>query len=204
MVGVAKHTRVISEEERKITAYHEAGHAIAAKVVDKTNIVHKISIVPRGRAGGFTMYLPEEDRMYMPKSEMMGKLIVMLAGRVAEQLMIGDISTGASDDLKRATALTRQMVMQYGMSDRLGPVTYDEGGEVFIGRDFGHAKPYSEKTAADIDEEVKHILTEQYKKTEELLTEYMTVLKRVGDKLLEVETIDSDMFEECFNNETKE
>lgn len=204
MLGVAKPSRVMSEQEKKITAYHEAGHAVAARVVDKTNIVHKISIVPRGRAGGFTMYLPEEDRMYMPKSEMLDKIIVMLAGRVAEQLVIGDISTGASDDLKRATSLARQMVMQFGMSEKIGPVTYDEGGEVFIGRDLGHAKAYSEKIAADIDEEVKHILTEQYRKTEELLQTYMSALMRVGGKLLEVETIDGDMFEECFNTEIKE
>ena len=142
--------------------------------------------------------------MYMPKTEILNKIIVMLAGRVAEQLIIGDISTGASDDIKRATSLARQMVMQYGMSDKIGPISYDEGGEVFIGRDFGHAKAYSEKIAADIDEEVKHILTEQYKKTEELLTEYMPILKRVGEKLLEVETIDSHMFEECFNKGIKE
>ena len=145
------------------------------------------------------MYLPEEDRMYMPKTEMMNKIIVMLAGRVAEQLTVGDISTGASDDLKRATSLARRMVTQYGMSDKVGPVTYDEGGEVFIGRDFGHAKAYSEKTAADIDEEVKHILTQQYKKTEELLKEHMNALMRMGGKLLDVETIDGEMFEECFD-----
>lgn len=205
MIGVAKPSRVMSELERKVTAYHEAGHAIAAKLVDKTTTIHKISIVPRGRAGGFTMYLPEEDKMYLPKSEMLNRIIVMLAGRVAEQLTIGDISTGASDDLKRATALARQMVTQFGMSDKIGPVAYDDGGEVFIGRDFGHAKSYSEKVASDIDEEVKHILTEQYKKTEELLNSNMSVLESVGKKLLEVETIDSDMFEECFNNtNTKE
>ena len=204
MLGVAKPSRVLSEQEKRITAYHEAGHAVAAKVVDKTSVVHKISIVPRGRAGGFTMYLPEEDKMYMPKTEMLNKIIVLLAGRVAEQLVIGDISTGASDDLKRATSLARQMVMQYGMSDAIGPITYDEGGEVFMGRDFGHTKSYSEKIAADIDEEVKHILTEQYKKTEELLNEYMPSLMRIGDKLLEVETLDEDMFEKCFNNKVEE
>lgn len=204
MLGVAKPSRVISELEKKITAYHEAGHAVAARVIDKTNKVHKISIVPRGRAGGFTMYLPDEDKMYMPRSEMLGRIVVMLAGRVAEQLVVGDISTGASDDLKRATSLARQMVMQYGMSDKIGPVTYDDGGEVFIGRDFGHAKAYSEKTAADIDEEVKHILTLQYKKTEELLTEYMPALMNVGKTLLEQETIDGDIFEECFNSAIKE
>ena len=199
MLGVAKPSRVISQKEKEITAYHEAGHAIAARVTEGRSVVHKISIVPRGRAGGFTMYLPEEDRMYMPKTEMMNKIIVMLAGRVAEQLTVGDISTGASDDLKRATSLARRMVTQYGMSDKIGPVTYDEGGEVFIGRDFGHAKAYSEKTAADIDEEVKHILTQQYKKTEELLKEHMNALMRVGGKLLDAETIDGEMFEECFD-----
>ena len=204
MLGVAKPSRVLSEQEKRITAYHEAGHAVAAKVVDKTSIVHKISIVPRGRAGGFTMYLPEEDKMYMPKAEMLNKIIVLLAGRVAEQLVIGDISTGASDDLKRATSLARQMVMQYGMSDAIGPIAYDEGGEVFMGRDFGHTKSYSEKIAADIDEEVKHILIEQYKKTEELLNEYMPSLMRIGDKLLEVETLDEDMFEKCFNKKVEE
>lgn len=197
MMGVAKPSRVMSDLEKKVTAYHEAGHALAAKITDPSTIIHKISIVPRGRAGGFTMYLPEEDKMYLPKSEMLNQITVMLAGRVAEQLIVGDISTGASDDLRRATALARKMVMQFGMSDNIGPVSYDEGGEVFIGRDFGHAKSYSEKTASDIDEEVKHILTEQYKKTEELLNENMDSLKAVGDLLLKEETIDSDMFEEC-------
>ena len=197
MMGTEKRSRIITEKEKKLTAFHEAGHAVLAKLVDKTSHIHKVSIIPRGRAGGYTMYVPDEDKMYTSKNEMLDRIIVMLGGRVAEELTMDDISTGASSDIQRATDIARQMVTKYGMSEAIGPVSYDDGGEVFIGRDFAHSKAYSEKTAADIDAEVKHIMTLQYQKTEQILTENMAVLTRVAEKLLEKETIDGQEFEEC-------
>ncbi|MCD8180398.1 MAG: ATP-dependent zinc metalloprotease FtsH, partial [Firmicutes bacterium] len=199
MMGSEKRSRVITDKEKKLTAFHEAGHAVLAKIVDKTSHIHRVSIIPRGRAGGYTMYIPDEDKMYTSKNEILDRIIIMLGGRVAEALTMDDISTGASNDIQRATDLARQMVTKYGMSESIGPVSYDDGGEVFIGRDFAHSKAYSEKTAADIDDEVKHILTLQYQKTEQILTENMEVLTRVANKLLEKETIDGIEFEECFN-----
>ena len=199
MMGTEKRSRIITEKEKKLTAFHEAGHAVLEKLVDKTSHIHKVSIIPSGRAGGYTMYVPDEDKMYTSKNEMLDRIIVMLGGRVAEELTMDDISTGASSDIQRATDIARQMVTKYGMSEAIGPVSYDDGGEVFIGRDFAHSKAYSEKTAADIDAEVKHIMTLQYRKTEQILTENMAVLTRVAEKLLEKETIDGQEFEECFN-----
>ncbi len=199
MMGTEKRSRIITDKEKRLTAYHEAGHAVLARLVDKTSHIHKVSIIPRGRAGGYTMYIPDEDKMYTSKNEMLDRIIVMLGGRVAEALVMDDISTGASSDIQRATDIARKMVTKYAMSEALGPVAYDEGEEVFIGRDFAHSKAYSEKTASDIDMEVKTILTRQYEKTEQILTDNMEILKRVAEKLLEKETIDGDEFEECFN-----
>ena len=144
------------------------------------------------------MYVPEEDKMYASRNEMLNQIMIMLGGRVAEKLTMDDISTGASNDIERATSLVRQMVKKYGMSDVIGPVSYDEGGEVFIGRDFSHSKNYSEKVAADIDSEVKRIMEEQFKATEDLLKAHMPALKAVAEKLLEKETINSDEFNSCF------
>ncbi|MDD6483216.1 MAG: ATP-dependent zinc metalloprotease FtsH [Clostridiales bacterium] len=204
MMGTEKKSKKITDEEKRLTAYHEAGHAVAARMIDKNAVIHKVSIVPRGRAGGFTMYLPDEDRMYVSKKEMYNKMVVMLAGRVAEQLTMDDISSGASNDIERATALARQMVKKFGMSEKIGPVSYANEEEVFIGRDFGHAKDYSEKVAADIDEEVKNILEAQYKRTQELLSEHLGELSRVAQKLLEKETIDFKEFEDCFSGKEEE
>ena len=198
MMGSEKKSRTLTENEKKLTAFHEAGHAVVAKIVDNKSDVHKISIVPRGRAGGFTMYVPDEDKMYVSRNEMYNQIMIMLGGRVAEKLTMDDISTGASNDIERATALARQMVKKYGMSDVIGPVSYDEGGEVFIGRDFSHSKNYSEKVAADIDNEVKKILEERFNATEELLSSHMEVLKAVTELLLEKETISGDEFDRCF------
>ena len=198
MMGSEKKSRIITDEEKKLTAYHEAGHAVAAKILDKNSNVHKVSIIPRGRAGGFTMYTPDEDKMYTSKKEMLNRIIIMLSGRVAEELTLDDISTGASSDLERATSLARKMITKYGMSTSLGPVSYDEGEEVFIGRDFGHAKNYSEKTAADIDEEIKQIVSTQYENAKELLTKYNRELAAVANLLLEKETIDENEFNKCF------
>lgn len=202
MMGSEKKSKIMSEEEKKLTAYHEAGHAIAARVVDTDQAVSTVSIVPRGRAGGFTMYLPESDnRMYMSRKEMLNSIVVMLGGRVAEALTMDDISTGASNDIQRATAVARDMVTKYGMSEKVGPVSYDDGSEVFLGRDFGHSKGYSERTAFEIDEEVKAILTSRYKETERILKEHMAQLVRTAELLLEKETISGEEFEKCFSGE---
>lgn len=199
MMGAEKKSKVMSDDEKKLTAYHEAGHAIAARVVDKTQSVSTVSIIPRGRAGGFTMYQPAADnKMYSSRREMLDRIIVMLGGRVAEALMLNDISTGASSDIQRATSLTREMVVKYGMSEKLGPISYDEGGEVFLGRDYGHAKNYSEDTAAEIDREIKAIITKQYAETERILEEYSVQLVKTAELLLEKETITGEEFEACF------
>ena len=200
MMGSEKRSRVLSDEEKRLTAYHEAGHAVAARAVDKTQSVTTVSIIPRGRAGGFTMYQPESDnRMYASRNEMLNRIIVMLGGRVAEAVVLDDISTGASNDIERATALARDMVLKYGMSEKIGPVSYDDGGEVFIGRDYGHAKSYSENTAAEVDSEIKNIIMKQYAETEKIIKENRDVLERVAEALLEKETITGEEFEACFN-----
>lgn len=197
MMGSEKKSRVITEKEKRLTAYHEAGHAIAARVVDTDTPVQKVTIIPRGMAGGFTMYLPE-DKMYQSKQEMLDMIVISLGGRVAEQLVLDDISTGASNDLEKATSIARHMVTRYGMSEVIGPVSYNENDEVFIGRDFGHAKAYSERVASDIDAEVKSIISAQYERTEMLLKEHMPALEALAQRLLEKETIDGEEFEECF------
>ena len=201
MMGAEKKSRIITENERRLTAYHEAGHAVLTKLVGKNSTVHKVSIIPRGRAGGFTMSTPDEDNIYASKNEMLDQIIIMLAGRAAEELTMDDISTGASNDIERATNIARQMVKKYGMSDIIGPVSYDEGGEVFIGRDFGHSKNYSEKTAAEIDDEVRNILIKQYNRTTELLEGYMDILKKLAELLLEKETVNGSEFESLFETE---
>ncbi len=199
MMGSEKKSRIITPQEKNLTAYHEAGHALAAKLLDKTAKIHKVSIIPRGRAGGFTMYTPDNDKMCVSKNEMLNQISIMLAGRIAEEIVLDDITTGASNDLERATALARKMVIKYGMSDLLGPISYDEGEEVFIGRDFGHAKNYSEKVAADIDAEVKNIIDTQYGFTKNLLNNNMNYLEKIAKMLLEKETIDESEFNECFD-----
>lgn len=201
MMGAEKKSRIITENEHRLTAYHEAGHAVLTKLVGKNSTVHKVSIIPRGRAGGFTMSTPDEDNMYASKNEMLDQIIIMLAGRAAEELTMDDISTGASNDIERATNIARQMVKKYGMSDIIGPVSYDEGGEVFIGRDFGHSKNYSEKTAAEIDDEVRNILIKQYNRTKELLEGHMDILKKLAELLLEKETVNGSEFESLFETE---
>ncbi len=199
MIGAESRSRIINDKEKKLTAYHEAGHAVITRLVSGDTHVHKVSIMPRGRAGGFTLSVPEEDKQYTSKNEMLTRIMELLGGRAAEDLTLDDISTGASNDLQRATEIARQMVVKYGMSELLGPVSYDDGGEVFIGRDFAQSKAYSEKTAADIDGEVKKILTQQYSKTKQILTDNMAVLNCVAKKLIDKETIDNSEFEECFN-----
>lgn len=202
LAGPEKKSMVVSEAERKLTAYHEAGHALAARLTPGTDPVHMVTIVPRGMAGGFTAYIPEEDRNYTTKKQMENKLISLLGGRVAEALVLGDISTGAQNDIERATKIARSMVTHYGMSDKLGPMTYGtDEDEVFVGRDFGRARNYSEDVAAAIDKEMRNLIDIAYNKTEKLLSDNMEILHRIAKALLEKETIDAREFEALFRGE---
>ena len=170
IAGTAKKSRVISEPERKLTAYHEAGHAIVARTLPNTDPVHQITIIPRGSAGGFTMILPKEDNYYGTKTKMTEQIVHLLGGRVAEKLTLDDISTGASNDIMRATELARDMVTKYGFSEKLGPVCYGQTDEVFLGNDYHSRKNYSEEVAAEIDEEVRRIVEEGFAEAERILT----------------------------------
>ena len=199
-MGPEKKSRVRSEKENKLVAYHEAGHAVVSKFLPTQDPVHQISIVPRGMAGGYTMYKPTEDKSFMSKSEMLENIISLLGGRVAEALILDYISTGASNDIERATKIARAMVTKYGMSDRVGAVMY--GGdqeEVFLGRDFAHSKEYSEETAGIIDEEVKKIIDNAYASAENILRSNVDKLHAVAAVLLEKEKIDGDEFDAIFN-----
>lgn len=199
IAGPEKRSKVISEAEKKLTAYHEAGHAVVAKLSSSKDPVHMITIIPRGGAGGFTMYLPEEDRHYASKTEMEENIVRLLGGRVAEKLVLNDISTGASNDIERATKIARAMVTTYGMSDELGPMAYGTSDdEIFLGRDFNKMRNYSEEVAAKIDKEMRRIIDSAYHKTETLLTENMEKLERVAQALLEKETISGKEFDALF------
>ena len=200
MAGPEKKSRKPNEKDRKLTAYHEAGHAVVTKLLPTQDPVHQISIIPRGRMGGYTMSLPSEDKMGMSKIEMLEEIVVLLGGRVAEKLVLDDISTGASNDIERATKLARSMVTKYGMSDKLGPMCFgSDQDEVFIGKDFGHTRNYSEKVAAEIDQEMKVFIDGGYEKCEKLLTENMDVLHKVAERLLEKEKIEGDEFLAIYN-----
>lgn len=204
IAGPEKKTRVITEHERKLTAYHEAGHAIATRLLPTQDPVHQISIIPRGRAGGYTLSLPEKDKFYASKKEMMDNIVTLLGGRVAETLTMDDISTGASNDIERATSIAKNMVVKYGMSDKLGPMTFGSGNsEIFIGRDYSRTQDYSEHVAAEIDDEIKKIIDDAYERCKKLLSENMDKLEIVAKELLEKETIDADRFEELFTGEVK-
>jgi len=198
MMGTEKKSRIITDKEKKLTAYHEAGHALLTKLTNPNAKVHQVSIIPRGRAGGYTMHSPEDDKYYSSKKEMLNDIIILLGGRVAEALKLDDISTGASNDLQRATAIARSMVTQYGMSEALGPVCYDSNEEVFLGRDFGHSNNYSEKIAAQIDEEIEKILNTQYEEATKLLKENNELLEKTASLLLEKETVNEKEFEALF------
>ena len=202
IAGVAKKSRVISEPERKLTAYHEAGHAVCAHVLPHVSPVHQVTIVPRGRAGGFTMQLPVEDKFYATKNEMKENIVVLLGGRVAEELTLDDISTGASNDLERVSATARNMVTKYGMSEKLGPMTFgDSDDEVFLGNSFASKQNYSEEVAYEIDKEIGRIVDESYKQTKKILQDNMDRLEYVAKELLVYETIDAQQFLKAFNKE---
>ena len=201
-MGPEKKTRVRSEKENKLVAYHEAGHAVVSRYLPTQDKVHQISIVPRGMAGGYTMYRPAEDKSFRSKTEMEESIVSLLGGRVAEKLILDDISTGASTDIERATAISRAMVTKYGMSERLGTITFGaDQEEVFLGRDLAHAKEYSEETAAIIDEEVKKIVDAGYEKAINILSEHVDKLHAVAKVLLEKEKIDGDEFDKIFAEE---
>ena len=200
-MGPEKKTRVRSEKEKKLVSYHEAGHAVVSRYLPTQDPVHQISIVPRGMAGGYTMYRPTEDKSFMSKTEMEETIVSMLGGRAAEQLILNDISTGASNDIERATKIAREMVMKYGMSKRLGTIMFGSGQEeAFLGRDFGHQRDYSEHTADIIDEEVKKIIDIAYERAIRILSDNVDKLHIVAGILLEKEKIDGSEFEAIFNN----
>ena len=201
MAGPQKKSRVISDAEKRLTAYHEAGHAIVMRATPGSDPVHQITIIPRGMAGGFTMTLPEEDKSYGTKEGMREMIIHLLGGRVAEQLTLDDISTGASNDIQRATEVAREMVTKYGFSEKLGPVNYSSSDEVFLGKDFSTRQNYSEETANEIDEEIKAIIEEAYDAATAILEEHMEQLTAVAEGLLAVETLDREQFIQLFNGE---
>jgi len=201
IAGPEKRSRVISDKEKRLTAYHEGGHAVLARLLPDTDTVHQVTIIPRGRAGGFTMQLPKEDKYYATKSEMEKRLIILLGGRVAEALILHDISTGAQNDLKRATEISRAMVTHYGMSEKLGTMTYGNGDEVFLGRDLTTMKNYSEEVAYEIDKEIRRIMDESYDQAMKLLEENVEKLHHIAKALLERETINSEEFEYIFRKD---
>lgn len=197
IMGTEKKSHKMSSKEIKLTAYHEAGHALATYYLDSQDDVHEISIIPRGFAGGYTMSLPNEDKNYQSRNEMLDELVVLLGGRVSEALTMGDISTGASNDLQRASKIAREMVTKYGMSEALGPVTYGgDNDEVFIGRDYGHVQNYSEETAGKIDDEVERLILEAYKRTEDILKEHMDKLSLVAETLMVREKLEKEQFKD--------
>lgn len=193
IAGPAKTGKVISKKERNIVAYHEAGHVVIGLTLDDAEIVHKVTIVPRGQAGGYAVMLPKEDRYFMTKPELLDKISGLLGGRVAEDVVFGEVSTGAHNDFQRATSIARSMVTEYGMSDKLGPMQFGQaqGGNVFLGRDFNSEQNYSDAIAYEIDQEMQIMIKEQYARTKEILTEKRELLELIATTLLEVETLDA-------------
>jgi cell division protease FtsH len=201
IAGPEKKSRVISDEEKKLTAYHEAGHAILMRSIPYLDRVHQITIIPRGFTGGFTMSLPKEDRYYVTKKKMEAEIVSLLGGRISEKHFLHDISTGASNDIERATDIAREMVTRYGFSEKLGPINYAESQEVFIGNDFSKRANYSEQTAAEIDAAVKQIMKQSFIKGEKILTDKKDVVINVAKALLEIETLDAEQFEQLYTGE---
>ncbi|MGH1254429.1 ATP-dependent zinc metalloprotease FtsH [Bacillus pacificus] len=194
IAGPAKKSRVISEKERNIVAFHEAGHTVIGVVLDEADVVHKVTIVPRGQAGGYAVMLPKEDRYFMTKPELLDKITGLLGGRVAEEIVFGEVSTGAHNDFQRATGIARRMVTEFGMSDKLGPMQFgsSQGGQVFLGRDFHSEQNYSDAIAHDIDVEMQTIMKECYARAKDILTENRDKLDLIAKTLLEVETLDAE------------
>ncbi len=205
VVGTEKKSHKMSSKEKKLTAYHEAGHAVATFFLPSQDPVHQISIIPRGMAGGYTMSMPKEDKSYTSKNDMLDELVVLLGGRVAEALILGDISTGASNDIERATEIARKMVTKYGMSETLGPIAFGSGNdEVFLGRDFSHTRNYSENVASEIDEEINRIIVNAYNRCRSILEEHQDKLHKVAHYLYNHEKVDGDLFKELMTNDTIE
>lgn len=200
IAGPEKKSRAINEHDRKLTAYHEAGHAVVMKLLEHADPVHEISIIPRGMAGGYTMHLPKEDRSYTSRDKLKDDMVGLLGGRLAEKIILSDISTGAKNDIDRASAIARAMVMEYGMSEKLGTISYGgDNNEVFLGRNLGHSRNFSEEIAAEIDKEVKRFINEAYERAENLLSQNIDKLHAVALTLLEKEKIDGEEFERIFN-----
>jgi cell division protease FtsH len=193
IAGPAKKSRVISKKERNIVAYHEAGHTIIGVVLDEADMVHKVTIVPRGQAGGYAVMLPKEDRYFMTKPELLDKITGLLGGRVAEEIVFGEVSTGAHNDFQRATGIARKMVTEYGMSEKLGPLQFGQaqGGQVFLGRDLHNEQNYSDAIAHEIDMEIQRFIKESYERARQILTENREKLELVAQTLLEIETLDA-------------
>ncbi|CAM4247470.1 ATP-dependent zinc metalloprotease FtsH [Lederbergia lenta] len=204
IVGTAKRSRVISQKERNIVAYHEGGHTIIGLVLDEADVVHKVTIVPRGQAGGYAVMLPKEDRYFMTKPELLDKITGLLGGRVAEEITFGEVSTGAHNDFQRATGIARKMVMEYGMSDKLGPLQFGQpqGGQVFLGRDLHNEQNYSEAIAYEIDMEIQKIINDCYARAKTILLEHQDKLILVAKTLLEVETLDAEQINHLFDHGT--
>ncbi|CAG9623426.1 ATP-dependent zinc metalloprotease FtsH [Sutcliffiella rhizosphaerae] len=202
IAGPAKKSRVISQKERNIVAYHEAGHTIIGVVLDEADMVHKVTIVPRGQAGGYAVMLPKEDRYFMTKPELLDKITGLLGGRVAEEIQFGEASTGAHNDFQRATGIARKMVTEYGMSEKLGPLQFGQasGGQVFLGRDIQNEQNYSDAIAHDIDMEIQRFIKESYERAKQILTENRDKLELVAQTLLEVETLDADQIKHLFDH----
>ena len=201
-MGPEKKTRVRSDKEKTLVAYHETGHALTSKYLPTQDDVHEISIIPRGTAGGYTMYQPSEDKSFISKQEMLENIVSLLGGRAAEDVVLGDVSTGASNDIERATKIANAMVTKYGMSDRVGTMMLgSENQEVFLGRDFGREKNYSEETAAIIDEEVKKIIDRAYATAKEILNQNRDKLDKIAAILIEREKISGEEFDRIFNGE---
>jgi cell division protease FtsH len=204
IAGPERRSRVMTDEDKRITAYHEGGHALVGFALPNADPIHKVTIIPRGRAGGYTMALPLEDRNYMRRSEMVDKLAMMLGGRTAEELVFIDPTTGASNDIEQATNLARRMVMEYGMSDRLGPMKYGEPqGEVFLGRDYTRHQDYSDEVASVIDEEVRKLITRAHDEARTILTTHRDALDRIADALIQRETLDAKQVTEIFDDVPK-
>jgi len=204
VAGPERRSRVMSDQEKLITAYHEGGHALVGYALPNTDPTHKVSIIPRGRALGYTLALPLEDRYHVRRSELVDQLAMLLGGRTAEEVIFVDPTTGASNDIEKATGIARKMVMEFGMSDRLGPMSYGRPeGEVFLGRDYSRQQDYSDDVASVIDEEVRYLITQAHEEAREIISAHRQALERIADVLIEKETIDAAEVVELFEDVPK-